>query len=173
MNFFSSQKSTPLQAFGNERRDLKRNAGNKNCPEKKPLSPFVPELFQMNKNLPSSKCEHMFLLPKGSAVCILQVHHPFGLVLGKNSNASLATGLLFFFCVFFRVQKGLIDAINSLTDNFAPSDFGNDMSFAISEFFCIAFGKPYLKPQTFWVFCWSSCTYRLYHLLVWYVHSIK
>nr|DAQ30269.1 MAG TPA: hypothetical protein [Caudoviricetes sp.] len=26
-------------------------------------------------------CEHMFLLPKGSAVCIIQVHHPFGLVL--------------------------------------------------------------------------------------------
>ena len=62
----------------------------------------------------------MFLLPKGSAVCIIQVHHPFGLVLGKNSNASLATGLLFFFCVFFRVQKGLIDAINPHANDFCP-----------------------------------------------------
>ena len=117
-------------------------------------------------------CEHMFLLPKRSAVCIIQVHHPFGLVWFITYSPLAKVRSTLFLCLFFFYQ-GLIDTINALTDNFAPSDFGNDMSFAISEFFCIAFGKPYLKPQTFWVFCWSSCTCRLYHLLVWYVHSIN
>lgn len=170
MNFFSSQKSTPLQAFGNERRDLKRNAGNKNCPEKKPLSPFVPELFQMYKNLPSSKCEHMFLLPKGSAVCIIQVHHPFGLVWFITYSPLAKVRSTLFLCLFFFYQ-GLIDTINALTDNFP---FGK-MGFLLAKLklFNFRIGKHHLQPIWFRIVRRSSCTYRLYHLLVWYVHSIN
>ena len=77
-------------------------------------------------------------LSKGSAVCIIQVHHPFGVVWFITYSPLAKVRSTLFLCLFFFCQ-GLIDTINALTDNFAPSDFGNDMSFAISEFCCIAF----------------------------------